>query len=114
SSPTPKLVTVGLAGLHIIHKTGKGPQFIWATFEHINNAPSSTDIQSQTLLPWYIFYNNNCNAQSDYYHCYPNAQPPSATPQNPYFPHNPPDPYSAPMQVIRENPISNTSVDNIA
>jgi hypothetical protein len=104
----PKLVTVGLVGLHIIHKTGKSPQFIWATFEHVNNAASTSDIGSGSLLPWYKYYDNKCNPQTDHYHCYANAQPPSATPQNPYFPHAPNDAYNAPVQVVRENPISTT------
>ena len=60
-STTPKLVTVGLVGLHIIHKTPHSPQFIWATFEHVNNAPSTSDISNNTLLPWYTFYNAACD-----------------------------------------------------
>ena len=66
---TPKLVTVGLVGLHIIHKTANGQQFIWATFEHINNAPSSSDINSKNLLPQYTYYNANCNPNTDHYQC---------------------------------------------
>ena len=106
---TPKLVTVGLVGLHIIHKTAKGQQFIWATFEHVNNAPSTTDISSKTLKPWYTFYNANCNPSADHYKCQPNAQ----VSQN-YFPKNPPDPYQAPIQVVRTTPISTISTNNIA
>ena len=106
----PKSVTVGLTGLHIIHKTKRSPQFIWATFEHINNAP---DVNKQNLLPWYTFYNLNCDPNRDHYHCYPNAQPPNATPQNPYFPSYPKDPYEAPIQVVRMTPISNDVVNNV-
>ncbi|MBX9838611.1 MAG: hypothetical protein K2X69_09910 [Silvanigrellaceae bacterium] len=107
----PKVVTVGLTGLHIIHKTKRSPQFIWATFEHINNAPNS---DKQNLLPWYTFYNLNCDPTKDHYKCYPNAQPPTATPQNPYFPNYPKDPYEAPIQVVRMTPISSDSVNNVA
>jgi hypothetical protein len=32
-------VTMGLVGLHIAHKTASFPQWIWATFEQIDNAP---------------------------------------------------------------------------
>lgn len=109
----PKLVTVGLTGLHIIHKTGRSPQFIWATFEHKNNAPSVSDISSANLLPWYAFYNTNCDPTTDHYQCTPNAQIGGATPSNPYFPHNPPDPMNSPIQVVRENPLSSSSTDNI-
>ena len=31
--------TLGLVGLHIIHKTGTRPQWIWSTFEQIDNVP---------------------------------------------------------------------------
>jgi len=30
---------VGLVGLHIAHKTEVSPQWIWASFEHVDNAP---------------------------------------------------------------------------
>src|SRR5262249_23753561 len=31
--------TVGLVGLHIVRKTEKRQQWIWATFEHLDNVP---------------------------------------------------------------------------
>jgi hypothetical protein len=31
--------TVGLVGLHVVHKTASNPQWIWASFEHVKNAP---------------------------------------------------------------------------
>ena len=31
--------TVGLVGLHIVHKTQSSQQWIWASFEHVQNAP---------------------------------------------------------------------------
>ena len=34
--------TVGLVGLHIIHKTVTQPQWIWATFEHVDNVPPAS------------------------------------------------------------------------
>jgi hypothetical protein len=114
SKAKPKLVTIGLVGLHIIHKTAKGPQFVWATFEHVNNAPSTTDIKDSTLLPWYSFYNKDCNRETDHYHCLPNGQPSSATPSSPNFPRQPHDPFDAPMQVVRENPINGATFDNVA
>ena len=36
-SPAP--VTVGLVGLHIVQKTPTRPQWIWSTFEQIDNVP---------------------------------------------------------------------------
>jgi hypothetical protein len=38
-SSTP--VMVGLVGLHIVQKTPSRPQWIWSTFEHVDNVPPS-------------------------------------------------------------------------
>jgi len=109
----PRLVTVGLTGLHIIHKTRRSPQLIWATFEHVHNAPDSEAIRSRRLLPWYTFFDANCNPAVDHYKCAANAQPPGASPSVPYFPHVPVDPYTAPIQVVRLNSISTSSTDPV-
>jgi hypothetical protein len=37
ASPGPNPVTLGLVGLHIIHKTRSAPNFFWSTFEHADN-----------------------------------------------------------------------------
>lgn len=34
-------ITVGLVGLHIVQKTSSRPQWIWSTFEQVDNVPSS-------------------------------------------------------------------------
>jgi hypothetical protein len=47
--------TMGLVGLHIIHKTVSQPQFIWATFEHVDNVPPS---------PSPTFNNPNCRCEA--------------------------------------------------
>ena len=99
----PKVVTVGLVGLHIIHKTASGQQFIWGTFEHVDNDPSTSDIKSGNLLPSYTYYNQNCNPSTDHYRCVANAMPQPGK-----------DPYSAPVQVVREQPIESISSDNVA
>lgn len=38
-APSCELERVGLVGLHISHKTAIAPQWIWSTFEHVDNAP---------------------------------------------------------------------------
>lgn len=43
---------MGLVGLHIIHKTQSAPQWLWATFEQVDNAPSSA------VTGHYSFFNN--------------------------------------------------------
>ncbi|HYP15228.1 MAG TPA: hypothetical protein VEQ63_14965, partial [Bryobacteraceae bacterium] len=34
-----RVTTVALVGLHIIHKTGSQPTWVWSTFEHVDNVP---------------------------------------------------------------------------
>lgn len=34
-----KAEPVGLVGLHIVHKTSSAPQWVWSTFEHVDNVP---------------------------------------------------------------------------
>lgn len=41
STPTCTEITVGLVGLHIVMKTPSRPQWIWSTFEQIDNVPPS-------------------------------------------------------------------------
>lgn len=98
----PALVTVGLVGLHIIRKTPNAQQFMWSTFEHVNNDPSTTDIQKQTLKAWYTYYNPACDPATDYYKCVVNRQPVPGT-----------DPYNAPVQVVRTTPLSTSTANNI-
>ena len=42
SSDTCELRTMGLVGMHILHKTMKQPNWIWSTVEHSRNAPDCT------------------------------------------------------------------------
>lgn len=92
NDPQPRQAVMGLVGLHIIHKVPNAQQFVWATFEHIDNAPSTADI-SNNLKPSYMYYNPQCDPQTDYYQCTQNNQP------------QPNDPYTAPIQVVRLNAI---------
>lgn len=53
--------TMALVGMHIIHKTASQPQWVWATFEHVDNAPNSSIIKADgTVQGDYTFYNNTC------------------------------------------------------
>jgi hypothetical protein len=67
-----KKQTVGLVGLHIGHKTNNGPQWLWSTFEHIDNAPSEDEVASGKLKPAYNYYNPKCPPAT----CKANAIPP--------------------------------------
>lgn len=68
---SPKFLTkpvkarLGLVGMHIVQKTERFPDSIWATFEHIDNAPDCPPAGSQAAAPpkgfsdW-ILYDPNC------------------------------------------------------
>jgi hypothetical protein len=66
-----KSETLGLVGLHIVHKTDGEPQWIWSTFEHINNVPTAAQAGSAPD-PHYNFFNLKCGASA----CKVNQQPP--------------------------------------
>ena len=103
----PKTVTVGLVGLHIIHKTALGQQFIWATFEHRNNCPDRTQVANKQLAPAYTYYNPNCDPATDPYKCVANANPTRVNggAQN--------NKYEWPIQVVRDTPLPTRANNNI-
>jgi len=59
-------VTVGLVGMHIGHKTKSSPQWIWSTFEHVDNLDVDS-LAHPTLKP--SFRDPNCDL------CAVNQQP---------------------------------------
>lgn len=94
-SGTCSKLTVGLAGLHIVSKTPSRPQWIWSTFEHVDNVPPA---QPGSL--GFTFNNGNAN------------QPMPAS--NP-LPLSPLNPAPSPFNVVRiaSNPIHpNTAATN--
>lgn len=46
---------VGLVGLHVIHKTPAFPQWVWSSWEHVDNAPTSPPTGGPPVHP-YSFY----------------------------------------------------------
>jgi hypothetical protein len=82
---------MGLVGLHIGHKTNSGAQWLWSTFEHVDNAPSEADVASGKLKSTYNYYNPKCTAAN----CPPNQVPPR--------PWNPQKVSSFHSQVVRMN-----------
>jgi hypothetical protein len=101
----PKAVTVGLVGLHIIHKTALGQQFIWATFEHVDNCPDATQVANKTANGRYTYYNPKCDPKTDAYQCKVNANPST---------YKPPKPYTAPQQIVRNTPTPTRANNNVA
>lgn len=52
---------LGLIGFHFVRNTDSHPEFVWATFEHKNNAP---DCQSSTNSPdGWAFASSSCTAE---------------------------------------------------
>lgn len=58
--------TLGLVGIHIVHKEANEPQWNWATFEHVGNVPAAPTTDGH-----FNFYNPACGAA-----CPVNRQPP--------------------------------------
>lgn len=79
--------TVALVGQHIIIKTPNSPQWVWATFEHKNNAPDAPGGANPTDCTKQWSFNNPA-APADYKPNY-NDPPSRNTPKN------------APVQVVR-------------
>ena len=86
---TCRWTTVGLVGLHIVHKTETFPQWSWATFEHVDNAPDREEIRQGTLRRRYTFHDPGCPPAT----CPPNTRPPSGD-------------RTVPIQLMRTTPIA--------
>jgi hypothetical protein len=86
SPATCRKETVGLVGLHISHKTNDASQWIWSTFEHVDNVPTEAEVKSGKLKARYNFYNPGCKD------CPVNAPPP-----RPWDPNK----GAAPVQIVR-------------
>jgi len=56
-SPNP--VTLGLVGFHLVINTQLHPEFVWATFEHVSNAPDCTNPQPPPAAGW-SFLSSEC------------------------------------------------------
>lgn len=52
--------TAGLVGMHIGHKTQSAPQWLWSTFEHVDNVPTDAEVKSGKLKASYSYYNPKC------------------------------------------------------
>jgi hypothetical protein len=112
-------VTVGLVGLHIIRKRFPKLPWVWATFEHIDNSPDEAPNNgfsppklpanpNQKPSPGYTFFNPTCNPQTDKaYQCVHNAPPTTRC----LLGTNPAtcQPFNAPMQITRINPVDDVA-----
>jgi hypothetical protein len=97
--PSAFLATVGLVGMHIAHKTTSRPEWIWSTFEQVDNA-ADMPAQGQPIPPppdppkQYSFTNADCQIAQ----CPPNQQITQTSNQ--------------PVQVLRVTPIQDTKMLN--
>ncbi|MDP9171867.1 MAG: hypothetical protein M3N54_14720, partial [Acidobacteriota bacterium] len=87
-----KPATVGLTGIHIVHKTSTDPQWLWSSFEHVNNDPTNADVTAKTLAPSYLFYDPACPVSR----CPVNMPPP-----RPWNPNVVPFPNNFKSQIVR-------------
>lgn len=89
--PVCSVKTMGLVGLHIAHKTQGASQWLWSTFEHVDNVPTAADVKSGKLKAKYNYYNPKCSADK----CKPNVIPPR--------PWDPAQVSTFHSQIVREN-----------
>jgi hypothetical protein len=93
---------LGLVGFHVGHKTEFAPQWVWTTFEHINNVPDHADATAhRNLFSRYNFYDPGC----DRTRCLPNQPPP-----RPWDPREQPFRDAYRSQITRIIPITNDVV----
>ncbi len=78
--------TVGLVGFHIGHKVNHAPQWVWSTFEQVDNVPTEQDVKNNKLKAHYSYYNPQCKS------CPVNIPAP-----RPWIPNRP----GPPTQVVR-------------
>jgi len=64
--------TLGLVGFHVMHKTKTRPQWIWTSFEHVDNVPEQKDVEARNLKASYNFFDPSCDAAK----CNVNETPP--------------------------------------
>lgn len=110
-------VTVALVGLHIIHKTRSQPTWIWATFEHVDNAPDSTATPDSTRQ--YNFYSPSCKPRQVTVSSAQCLAPGATSPVTVGCTANVSPPYylgkgcpgPVPIQVTRRNPIDEEAAD---
>ena len=88
---------IGMVGLHIGRKLVTDPQWVWSTFEQVDNVPTAAEVQAKTLKSRYNFYNPACPPSR----CQVN-QPPA----RPWDPNVEPFPNGYHSQIVRVIPIT--------
>jgi hypothetical protein len=101
---------LGLVGFHVAHKTKFAEQWVWSTFEHVDNAPDEVDVAAgnfvdeRNIKKAYNFYNPDCKS------CPVNQTPPD--------PWDPPTslkfPNEARSQVVRMRMLPTAVIQEVA
>jgi hypothetical protein len=99
---------VALVGLHIVIKTALRPQWIWASFEHIDNVPpiGAGEAREPDAKDAHVPYSYNDPSKPQI--LAPPLSSPLVTPLNAS---NPPKIDPEPMQVVRLHPISAGTIE---
>lgn len=102
-SPGANPVWLGLVGLHIAHKTRTQTDWIWSTFEHVDNLKPPPGSPAGAKAS---FTNPGCSPGT----CPPNVQT-AATPATELDKNG--KPLNKPVQVVRVNPIGDSTADHL-
>ncbi|HEV8693892.1 MAG TPA: hypothetical protein VGQ93_06865 [Lysobacter sp.] len=94
-------VTLGLVGWHASHKTSDAPEWIWSTFEQVDNVPTDAQVVKGKLGAHYNFYRPHCTDAS----CAINTPPPQ-----PWDPNQQPFPGGFTSQITRVVPLTAETV----
>lgn len=94
-------VVLGLVGWHVAHKTADAPQWIWSTYEQVDNVPTDADVARSDLQPHYNFYDPNCK---------PDQCPVNETPPRPWNPDIQPFPNGFKSQITRVTPLTDATI----
>jgi hypothetical protein len=86
---------LGLVGMHIGHKTLADPQWVWSSFEHVDNDPTAGDVAAGRFKAHYNFYDAKCKT------CVVNEPPP-----RPWNPNVQPFPHGYKSQIVRVIPLT--------
>lgn len=114
---TTRKVTVGLVGLHVLRKTIGRQQWVWSTFEQIDNSPDEATNKNGFSppalpknpnpigrFPGFTYFNPACTPESDpTYGCRHNFPPRPCGKGGVCMP------YNKPMQITRLNPVGQTA-----
>lgn len=92
-------VTLGLVGWHAAHKTDGAPQWIWSTFEQVDNVPDNAVALGGKVNPHYNFY---AAAKA--------GQPVNEPPPRPWDPNVQPFPNGFTSQITRITPLTSDTV----